>query len=391
MASVDHPPAAAPTAERPYAQVTVLDFAHDLGRYASRLFADLGATVLRFEPPGARAQHRHGPPDDAAAAARSADLFCNAGKTRIAIDPSDARDHARVAAHVQRAQLVFLERDGLFAERIEWLRSLNATLVIAHLSPFGLTGPHAHWKSSDLILQAAGGIAWLTGRPGEPPLRLAAGQASMVASTYAAALAAVALAHAETRGQGHLLDVSAQECIAHSLQHALQAYDLEGVVASRHGVGTCDAAEAVFRCKDGRMLVASPVGLGPSWHSLVRWIRETGHPAGSALSQPCWLDPRWRKTEQALRDFRAAFTDFIAHYTRDEILHQALARKIVMAPVSRIADVLEDEQLAHRGYFVPLAGCADGRTIRFPGAPYQLSEPVWQVAPPAPPPVARDA
>lgn len=370
--------------DRPYSGIRVLDLAHELGSYASRLFADLGAEVIRVESRGTddRITHRATAYGEAGSAARSEFVFCNAGKSSIEVDPGSARDRSRLAAHVRKTQLIFVERDGLFADRIEWVRSLNASIVIVHVSPFGMTGPRAHWKANDLTLQAAGGIAWLSGRPGEPPLRLAAGQSGMITSTYAAAVAAIALFDAEATGQGHLIDVSGQECIAHSLQHSLQAYDLERVIASRSGVGTRDAAEAIFRCKDGRMLVASPVGLGPSWSSLVDWIGETGHPAGATLRQPCWLDARWRKTPQAQQQFREAFAGFIALYSRKEILDQALARKIVMAPVSRIGDVLQDEQLAHRGYFVQVAGCVADRTIRFPGAPYQFSEPVWKVAPP---------
>lgn len=371
---------------RPYAGITVLDLTQELGGYASRLFADLGAQVIRFEA----LQHAPVDGDGPASAdtpamvtARATRLFCNAGKTLVRLDPHSAKGRALLARHVRHAQLVFVERGGIAADELEWLRSLQPALVITHLSPFGLTGPQAHWKANDLILQAAGGIAWLTGRPGQPPLRLAAGQSAMIASTYAAAVSALALLDAEARAQGHLIDVSAQECIAHSLQHALQAYDLEGVLASRNGVGTRDAAEAVFACADGRMLVASPVGLGPSWFALVDWIRETGHPAGALLDQPCWRDARWRKTAQAQQQFGAAFGGFIARYDRSEILRQALQRKIVMAPVSRIGDVLNDAQLAHRGYFVTLRGAADEPPIRFPGPPYQLSEPVWSVAPPA--------
>lgn len=370
-------------AVRPYSGITVLDLAYELGSYASRLFADLGAKVIRVESSPGAGDRPTQACDEAASAARSAYAFCNAGKAGIAIDPRSAEGRARFAALARRAQLVFVERDGILADRFEWVRSQNASIVIVHVSPFGMTGPHAHWQANDLTTQAAGGIAWLSGRPGEPPLRLAAGQSAMIASTYAAAVAAVALFDAEATGQGHLIDVSGQECIAHSLQHSLQAYDLEGVVASRSGVGTRDAAEAIFRCKDGRMLVASPVGLGPSWHSLVDWIAQTGHPAGATLRQPCWLDARWRKTGEAQRQFRDAFAGFIALYSRKEILHEALVRKIVMAPVSRIGDVLEDEQLAYRGYFVSMSGCVGDRTIRFPGAPYQFSEAVWAVGPPS--------
>jgi benzylsuccinate CoA-transferase BbsE subunit len=373
--------------DRPYSGITVLDLTHDLGSYATRLFADLGAEVIRIEPPGGapdRTRAQALPEGEARRAAQYAFAFRNASKSSVIVDPQSAEGQERAAAYLRRAQLIFLERDGLFADRLDWVRSLNPSAVITYVSPYGLDGPRANWKSNDLTLQAAGGITWLSGRPGEPPLRLPADQSAMITSTYAAVATAAALFDAETTGQGHVIDVAGQECIAHSLQNALQVYDLEGVISSRGGEGTRDAAEVILGCKDGRMLVASPLGLGPSWHSLIAWIKETGHPAGDTLAQPRWLDSRWRKTLEAQQEFRDAFAGFIAGYTKKEIMDQALTRKIVMSPVSRIHDILADEQLAHRGYFVPVAGCGVDRAVTFPGAPYQFSEPVWAVAPPPP-------
>jgi benzylsuccinate CoA-transferase BbsE subunit len=372
---------------QPYSGVTVLDFTYELGSYATRLFADLGAEVIRVEPPGGapdRARARMMPTGEARRSAQSAFAFRNASKSSVTVDPQSDEGKERIADYLRRAQLIFLERDGLFADRIDWIRSLKPSAVITYVSPYGLDGPRANWKSNDLTLQAAGGITWLSGRPGKPPLRLPVDQSAMITSVYAAAAAAAALFDAEATGQGHLIDVSGQECIAHSLQNAIQVYDLEGVISSRGGEGTRDAAEEVFSCQDGRMLVASPLGLGPSWHSLIAWIKETGHPAGDTLTQPRWLDARWRKTLEAKREFRDTFAGFIASYTKKEIMDQALMRKIVMSPVSTIRDILADKQLAHRGFFTSLAGCGVDRAVTFPGAPYQFSEPVWAVTPPPP-------
>jgi benzylsuccinate CoA-transferase BbsE subunit len=221
------------------------------------------------------------------------------------------------------------------------------------------------------------------GRPATSPCKpRAVDQSVMIASAYAAVAAASALYDAERSGQGHLIDVSGQECIAHSLQNALQVYDLEGIVSSRGGEGARDAAEDLLACKDGRVAVASPLGLGPSWFSLTAWVQESGHPAADVLTQPRWRDANWRKTQAARDEFRAAFGSFIAGYTREEIMAQALKRKIVMSPVSKIGDILADKQLAYRDYFVPVAGIAAGREVQFPGAPYQFSELVWAVSPP---------
>lgn len=372
---------------QPYFGITVLDFTHELGSYATRLFADLGAEVIRIEPPGGapdRTRAKALPEGEARCTAQYAFAFRNASKSSVIIDPNTAEGQERAAAYLQRAQLIFLERGGLFADQLDWVRSLSPSAVVTYVSPYGLMGPSANLKSNDLTLQAAGGITWMSGRAGEAPLRLPVDQSAMITSVYAAVAAAAALFDTETTTQGHLIDVSGQECIAHSLQNAIQVYDLEGVISSRGGEGTRDATEDIFSCKDGRMVVASPLGLGPSWHSLIEWIKETGHPAVDTLTQPRWLDGQWRKTLQAKQEFRGVFASFIADYTKNEIMDQALSRKIVMSPINCIGDVVADVQLAHRGYFISLTGCGVDHAITFPGAPYQFSEPVWAVASPPP-------
>src|SRR5690606_26016538 len=109
------------------------------------------------------------------------------------------------------------ERGGPMYDHIGHLRAVAPKAVVTAISPYGITGPLADAPASDLVLQAAGGIAWLSGRIEEAPLSLPFQQATMVASIYAATVTAIALVDAEARETGHLIDVSVQECIAHSL------------------------------------------------------------------------------------------------------------------------------------------------------------------------------
>jgi benzylsuccinate CoA-transferase BbsE subunit len=255
--------------------------------------------------------------------------------------------------------------------------------VIVYVSPYGLFGPKASWKANDLTLQAAGGIAWMSGRTDEPPLRLPVDQSSMITSVYAGVAAAVALHESEQSGVGHLIDVSAQECIAHSLQNAIQVYDLEERISHRGGVGTRDASEQIFQCRDGQVFFALSLGSGrQAWKSLLGWLRECNDPAETILADECWLNLRWRKTPEAREAFRAAIAPFIGQFTKGEVMDHAQKRKIIMSSISRIGDVFGDEQLKYRDYFVSLDLDNSGREVVLPGAPYQFSEPVWSVAPP---------
>jgi benzylsuccinate CoA-transferase BbsE subunit len=181
--------------EKPFDEVHILDLTYDFGRYVGRLFADLGATVTRIEPP-------QGLPDRLAAT--SGELtdrepavyefeFLNAGKSSCVLDLTTLEGRAAFEQLATRAQVILLERGGPLYGELDWLVSIAPTAVITSVSPFGRTGPWADAAATDLTLQAAGGIAWLSGRMDDAPLRLPGSQAPMICGVYAAAATSIAL------------------------------------------------------------------------------------------------------------------------------------------------------------------------------------------------------
>lgn len=362
----------------PYGDITVLDMTHEYGRYVGRLFADLGATTIRVEPPG-------GLPDRARLARRShpesaaAFAFLNASKKSVLVDFESTAGRARFADLARQAAVVLVEAGGPLYDDLSALRALTGPrAIITSISPFGREGPRAQEPASDLVLQAAGGIAWLSGRPDAPPLRLPEGQVTMITGVYAAVATAIALHDAESAGAGHDIDVSAQECIAHSLQNSIQVYDFEDRISRRGGEGTRDATEDMFACQDGHIFLSAPRSLGVSWNALVQMMRDAGHPSAHYFSDPRWDDRAWRLTSEAREQFRAHFEPFTRERSKEALTKEAIARKIVLGPVSSVADVFADPQLAYRRFFTDLVTA--GTRIRFPGAPYALSAPVWSVS-----------
>ncbi len=363
--------------ERPYDGVRVIDLTGPLSAYAARLFANLGAEVIMVEPPGGRPERQHDPLPGSQGYGSAAFAFLNAGKKSVVLDWNTPVGAKALEKLVSDAQIVIVEAEA--KTFVPKLPAMSAERVVTVVSQFGLDGPYADYLGSDLVTQSLGGIAWLSGVPGEPPLRLPGDQSAMVASVYAAAATALAFWDLETHGRGHLVDVSAQEAIAHSLQNAPQVWDLERRILSRGGEGIRDATEDIFACRDGHVFLAAPLALPMSWKAVLDWMREESHPGLARLNEADWADRPKRATAAMKAEFRTNFESFIAGKTRAEMRGQALRRKIVMAPVSRVGDLADDPQLIFRRFFADVAHPALGRPLRFPGAPYRLSEPVWSI------------
>ena len=364
---------------RPYSSTRIIDLTHELGSYCTRLFADLGAEVIRIEPLGGAVDRVRPPLAPGSTAGGIPFAFLNANKKSVALDTASDAGRAVLRDLVATAQVVVWEPGSGADIALADILAVPGARVVTSVSHFGLTGPYAGFIGCDLVDQALGGIAYLSGEAGRPPLRLAGDQSIFVASLYAAAATALALWDTESAGAGHVIDVSAQEAIAHSLQNAPQAWDLEGHISARGGLGMRDATENPFRCKDGYVFLAAPLALSASWSGLLAWMKDEGFDGLATLQKPEWADRPTRATTPMKQEFRVLFERFIADRTKAELAAEALRRKLVMAPVARIADLPHDPQLIFRRYFQKLAMPGIGSEVLMPGAPYRLSEPLWQL------------
>jgi benzylsuccinate CoA-transferase BbsE subunit len=372
---------------RPYGAIRIIDLTRELGSYCTRLFADLGAEVIRVEPLSGGTDRRRSPNLPGADATTFGGIpfaFLNVNKKSVVLDIAAPSGRAVLNELIATAQIVVHEPGPDSGIALADILAVPGTRVVTSISHFGLTGPYAHFVGCDLVDQALGGIAWLSGEAARPPLRLAGDQSIFVASLYAAAATALALWHTESHGFGHVVDVSAQEAIAHSLQNAPQAWDLERLISVRGGEGIRDATESAFVCKDGYVFLAAPLSLSASWSGLLAWMKEDRFDGLDILLGDDWKDRPTRATAPMKETFKILFERFVADRTKAELAAEALRRKVVMAPVSQIADIPQDPQLLFRRFFRKVAIPGLGREVALPGAPYRLSEPVWQIERAAP-------
>jgi crotonobetainyl-CoA:carnitine CoA-transferase CaiB-like acyl-CoA transferase len=366
----------------------VLELADATGAYCGKLFADLGADVIKVERPGGDPS-RWSPPFWGGAADPQASLpflYLNANKRSLELDLENGRDRERFRELALAADVVVetlppgtLARLGLGWEE---LSAGRPDLVLTSITGFGQTGPHRDYRSSDLVAMAAGGAMYVIGSPEDPPVRLAGAQANVLSSACAAAASMIALRHSARTGRGQHVDISMQETVlAASVICGVGKWREDGIIPKRVGTGlVASVPSGAYACKDGSVYLM--VNRPAHWKALAQWVNEvTGNRE--------ILDPMFDGPSSARLPYRELLDLFIGEMTSkmgaQEVYREAQRRHIAMTPINGAADVARDPHLAARGYFAELEHPGRGR-LRHPGAPYRLSRTPWSLERPAPAP-----
>jgi len=345
----------------PLAGVRVVDLTDRLGRYPGRLFSDLGAEVIRVRT---RSTVPAGPGLDADF------VFSTLGHEVLELDDASALE-----ALLAGADLLITD-DGpaaLSARGIDpaALAERHPRLVHVAMSPYGLDGPWADRPATDLTLLAAGGLLQLAGTPERAPVRPAGEQSGIATGLHAAVGALLALYERDDGGVGQLVDVSAQQAVAHSLENAVQYVDLEGTVRRRTAGTATEVANGLFRCRDGWVYLVAGIGGTPlGWDGLLGWLAGEGVDV-AGLDAPRWRDAAWRRTPAAADEFRRVFEGFTAMRDKAELYEDGQRHGVSLAPVATPADLLESPQLAARGFFRDVE--VAGRRVTVPGPPYRFA------------------
>src|SRR5665213_1041135 len=233
MATNEQPP----LTPHPLDGVRVLDLADKSCVYATKMLADLGAEVVRIEPPEGDPM-RQLPPLDAVTGQSLFYAYMNANKRSVVLDLETPHGQTIFRRLAETAGIVVESfPPGVMSKRGIGYRDIVGTarpdLVWTTITPFGAEGPRADWVADDLVIQAMGGLLTLTGLPEREPLKLYGEQSCYIAGLHAASGTMLAHLHAVQTGVGQHVDVSVQECIAHTLESAIQVYAVEGVVRGR--------------------------------------------------------------------------------------------------------------------------------------------------------------
>ncbi len=378
---------------RPLGRYRVIELEGAETALCGRSFADLGADVIKIEPPAGDPARRLPPYDS-----RGGSLYWTAyaaGKRSVALDLETATGKAALLALVRVADVLIealpageLERLGIGRAA---LRRANPSLVITSLSPFGRGGPYGERRGSDLVQFAMSGYLNMTGPADGPPLKVSAPyQTWFHGSMHAFAATLLALRRRRRTGDGAVIDQALRDTGIWMLTHTYQFWDLLGVNLKRQGasrdMGGVLRLPTIWAARDGHII----------------WLFQTGHIGGTRMKQlVAWMDEHgmappflheidWESFDllgagAERRDaLVAAFSAFFATKSREELFAWALPRGVMLAPMQTLRDVAADPQLAARDAWRTLvAGEADA-PARLPGPPVRMSGARWERRGPAP-------
>ena len=356
----------------------VLDLTDLTGAMCAKLMGDMGADVMKIEPPGGDPTRKIGPFLDARPGHERSLLywFYNTSKRGLTLDLHTSAGQALFKRLVAKVDVVVesfppgsLDSLGL---GYDTLADLNPRLVLTSITPFGQNGPYADYTSSDTVAQALGGMVYVNGFPDQPPLRGLGLQAYHSAAFFAAIGTMSALWARDATGRGQRVDISLHEAVAAAVEHVSPFYHQGLGVETRRGSLHWSRYFRVARCKDGYVMHCT---LG-DWTSLVEWVR--GDDRGPGLDAPEWQDLEYR------RDHAEQLFDLLDDWAKDyrvaELMEGAQLRRIPYAMVRPPEALLDDPQLAARGFFAECEHPELGRAVRYPGGPFFFTKTPWRIS-----------
>lgn len=351
----------------------------DLGKgvsapFCAKMFADLGAQVIKVEPPGGDVSRTMGPfPDDVPDREKSGMfLALNTNKLGVTLNLETPTGRDLLSQLVRDADLLvenfapsYLPGLGL---DFSTLSEHNPGLVLTSVTPFGQTGPWANYQASNLVISNLSGHAREHPGPVDdlesyPPLQLAAHQAEFIAGLSAATASILALNRRRHQGMGCHVDVSGMESLAVLPQTALGDFTLSGKVKgrSREEYGR-QSLLALLPCRDGY------VGISPrqqdQWERMVK-----------LMGSPDWAnDPKFETRDSRLDnwgDLEPLLSSWTSELAKEDVYRRCQGSHIPSFPLNTAADLFQSAQFQARKFFVKSEHQVAG-VQAYPGWPFHL-------------------
>ena len=356
--------------------------------FGAKLLADLGADVIKVEPPEGDLTRQRGPfSGTGSSERRDSDqsglfIYLNTNKRAVVIDLKRAEGQQLLSELLNHADVLLhsvppSDRDGMGLDSA-MLRARHPRLIVAAISIFGEFGPYANYKGYELTASNASGWSFLSPGaspyPDLPPLKCFGSQCDFQGGVHAAITVLAAYYQRLKSGHsGQSIEVSEQEAVAAMLEMNLMHYTYAGRETSRLGnraLGPWFIAD----CADGQIFVLAVEE--DQWKRLVEFM---GNPewAGEEL-----FKDRLSRA-QNMDALKALMTEWLGGWKVQDLYRAAQEHRIPFAPINTMSSLYESEHLRDRNFFVELDQPGVGN-LRLPGMPSQYGNSHWKIRRAAP-------
>ena len=331
----------------PLKGLRVIDLTKDFaGPFCTMILSDLGAEVIKIERPGSGDETRAwGPPFVKGLSYYF--LSLNRGKKSIALDLKTPAAQKIVRQLVQDSDiLVESYRPGRLSQyNLDYskLRRVNKALVYCSVSGFGQTGPYRDRPGYDLVAFAMSGIMSTTGEEGRPSVRVSIPVADIAAGHYASTAILACLSRRLVTGRGEYIDISLYDSIVSWLSYLGTYYFATGKEPRRMGSAHPSIVPyQAFNCKDRELIIA--VGNDSQWQSLCRTLGlERLLEEKEFSTNPDRVRNRAKLVPLLSRRLRGRTASYWSRVLNEN--------GVPSTPVYKIADMVRDRQVKHRGLF----------------------------------------
>ncbi len=375
---------------------TVLDLSEGGHNICGRLLGDMGANVIRIEPPKGSQTRLRGPfaldSDGSPKSLYWAAYNSNKKGISLALDTEAGRQVFLKLVDQSDAILESFQPKYLDSLNIgyETLIDRNPQLVHTTMTPFGPTGPYAGFVSTDLISSAMGGMPFISGDEDRPPVRISFPQAELVAGSQAFGAPVAALRHSRNYKIGQHVDVSEQISVMWTLMNATPFPKLHGTDVTRTGAfrkrGPIDARH-VFKCADGYVSMNAQA---KTLKGLLAWISEEIEVEKEILEFDMdeWelkpdSDPHGKDATEFKR-VEKTIESFLSKKTKHKIFGKALEAKLLLAPCNTVEDIRKSPQLEARSFWLDIYHPEFSRNITHLGPYMKMSETPLKIFFPSP-------
>jgi len=343
------------------------------GPYCTKLLADLGAEVIKIEPPGIGDKARQRGPflNDIPHPERSGlFLYLNTNKSSITLDIGTTRGRGILKQLIKQADIFVEDNPPRMMKELgltyKELKKINPRLVMTSITPFGQTGPYRDYKAFEMNLYHAGGEGYLlpiqSPDLSREPVKAGGLVGDCICGLSSAIATLAATYNMKETGMGQYIDASKQDVLMTMVLLEIAMYANLGVVRSR--LARPLLMPVPMECRDGYIMISALTDR--EWEDLVKLMGNPSWSKDEKFSQ--WLLRHTHGDE-----LNPHIEEWLKPFQKDELFHHLQENALAAAPVNTSEDLVNSAQMASRGFFAEVEHPEAGK-LKQPTAPYKFSK-----------------